>query len=270
MKETAGQIEMWLRNAEANRSILEERAIPWEQLRVPVRLPVTVAGAGFSLTEALYQMDRTFIVANQSSAPYLMYRQVLPSWVVISDGGEAVRERLAYTLEGVWRPQFVVSTFVHPPLLRELVKGGFPVAYFVHGAEDHPEMTQKLVDLAPDKGGEVPCIAQLGSVVNASVALVHGALGPEDHRPLYLGGVDFGYPKWPLLRVADIRKVGRSWVPVAAKDGGIPVTVFGYKTTKQHIEYYNMLRYLVATLPRKMYTLVDGVLNDFMETRRVE
>lgn len=270
MKETAQQIEMWLENAEINRALLDRWARPWRHVSIPPGFPVTIAGAGISLAEALYQMDKSFIVANQSSAPYLMYRNIRVGMVVISDGGSAVIERLGYLLAQSERPQFVVSTFVHPPLLRRLLDEGFPVAYFVHGSEDQPDMTQKLVDLAPPEGGEVECVAQLGSVVNASVVIADALLGKNDERPLYLGGVDFGYPRWPILRVPDIIDVGGYWVPGTGKDGGVPITVFGYRTTVQHVEYYNMLKFAVSKLDRNVYAIVDGILNDFMETRRVE
>lgn len=270
MKETAGQIEMWLRNAETNQELLKGWARPWRQVRIPPGFPVTVAGAGISLAEALYQMDRSFIVGNQSSAPYLMYRNIKVGMVVIADGGPGTMERLGYVLAQSERPEFVVSTFVHPPLLRELVDKGFPVAYFVHGSEDHPDMTQKLVDLAPPEEGEVECVAQLGSVVNASVVIADALLGRNDERALYLGGVDFGYPRWPLLRIPDIVNMAGYWIPGTGEDGGVPIKVFGYRTTAQHIEYYNMLKFVVSKLDRKVYTIVDGILNDFMETGRVE
>lgn len=210
-----------LRNMEANKAmfLIHARAV---MVDTKVTGSVTVAGAGPSLGTTLVPKS-DIVIANQSSAPYLLKVESRVDWVVVTDPGEAVLKRARYAVEEGKGIRWLVSTAVDPEFLKALVKNGREIFYFAHVLENDPKYNAAVEESLPSVGFALSML-QMGSVLSAQVGMAY--LMWPNISTIRLRGVDFGWSAWEYARVPDVIRKGDRWV-FDQKDETGEVTAFG-------------------------------------------
>lgn len=165
---------------------------------------VAVMGAGATLEELQgWRPDKeTLVIANQSSAPYLVWAGVPVDVVMVSDTSDATYARLEPILNrGDTRSiKWVVASKVSPKLWRALLVRHTFYYHAVYGGQGEAAEVYNMAVRTMFNDRSVPFFAQVGSVVNASVILAAWMQPKDRGLKVYLGGCDFGYPRWPRMR----------------------------------------------------------------------
>lgn len=238
--------ETMLKNARENTVLLTryERAVPLRPSPHWVEV-VNVVGGG---ADAKTWFKKGVVIGNQSSSPYIMYTGGRVDYIVVTDPGEAVLERLAYVLEEQLLVRWIVATTVSPRLLKQLIAKEYDVQYFVNALDGDGKFNNAVNNCLPP-GLKVPSVVQMGSVVNASIAIGH-LLFP---RAPYIGlsGVAFGWKAGCWERVPAIRRNGDGWSAYAELEHGECIYEDGslWVTTAPLKEYRKQFEWLVKNLP---------------------
>lgn len=261
---TKDMIPVWKENMKANQEALAKLPVI-KKVYFPVG-DVVIVGAGPTLVGAYRRLLRyKHIIANQSSAPYLMYKGITPEHIVIVDPSEAVLKRLEYPLaHELGGVTFWVSSMVHPKVLEKLLKTSADIAWF---ASFHQEIPDKEDYCIPDNKDPF-FVQQVGNVINASVLLAQEVF-PQS--PIAFCGVDFGYPKEfrPLMRVPSVVKERDKWRLINESEPGPYRRLFGYETSYAHLTYYDQLGIIRANSSgREWYTLTKGPMEDYCPYRK--
>lgn len=235
------------------------------------RKKIVIAGGGASLErlKGWVPDGDTLVVANQSSAPYLIWAGVPVDIIVICDGNEKAVERLAPIMgtREATRAKWVVASKIHPQLWRMLLVHHM---YFYHailvGGNEGDAVYNAAVK-AMFGGRTVPFIAQAGSVVNASVILAEWMRKPGQRMEVYFAGVDFGYPEWPRMRVPKVVKVEGELALKEEKEEVEVLEEHPYRTSQVHKIYLGQNRDVRKLMPKEMTfkTMTGGVLEMEME-----
>lgn len=204
---------------------------------------VNVVGAGPSLFQELRDF-KGITLANQSSAPYLALHNILFSHVVLVDPQEVVRTKIQFLLESPNTYCWFVSSFIHPTVMKALIDRGDPIYVFKHILHEDKEFNLDMEDMLPDWKEQPVSLAQMGSVVNASIGLA--SICYPNCSEIYITGVDFCWTPGGQQRIHDVVKVGpHSWAEVARTEFGPTARVFGKDTTPSllsYMEQFSMLR----------------------------
>jgi hypothetical protein len=206
---------------------------------------VNVAGAGPSLFPE--EDLRGIVLANQSSAPFLAFKNVRVSHVVLVDPGSAVMKRLEFVLASPNTYTWIVSSFIDPVLLRRLIERGDRIEVFAHTLHEDPDFNYEVLSSLPHWSQDILTVAQLGSVANASVALA--SCGWPNCTEIFLSGLDFCWVPADIERVPSIVQTGEhEWKTYFEHEHGTRVRVLGKDTTPallQYMEQFTALRQVI-------------------------
>lgn len=206
---------------------------------------VSIAGAGPSLFP---EKDlRGIVLTNQSSAPFLAFENIMFSHIVLVDPGTAVTKRLAFILDSPNTYTWIISSFIDPLLLRQLIARGDRIEVFAHTLHEDPDFNYQLLSSLPHWNQDVLTVAQLGSVINASVAIA--SCGWPNCTEIFLSGTDFCWDPNGIERIPSIvRETAHTWKTQFEREGGTRVRVFGKNTTPallKYMEQFTALRQVI-------------------------
>jgi len=262
---------------------------------------IIVCGTGPSLNNDFAALksasddERTVLIANHSNLATLLYHEIVPDLVVITDSQEPTFLRLKRDVmphfKGAMRRKhtcFILPTHAHPELVNLIDKNRFPVYMFhsiLSGDDPFRKLYNDTLANACGQGLKTFCL-QAGSVSNASV-LICNALHLLDKIPnvssVILSGVDYSYPNGitrceQVVWVDALRDFEVCEKPEFLGKEIRIVKYNGLHTSEEQVAYYKDLRFIYWNMienvkpgqePFKLYTSQVNFLSDFLPVRLI-
>ena len=256
---------------------------------------LVVCGSGPSLDNDLDKLtcNPAVIVANHSNLATLLYFNVRPDYVLITDAGSATYERLARDVLPHFDTsfiRFILPTHTSPKLVELLRAYSIEPYFFVNLATSIAQteeqnryndilqaMTPSLSYLDANGNSMVPAMVQCGCVSNASLIFaVFLALNGQPLKRVYLSGVDFSFPngfnRCTTVRYEDDRCIVEKNPPRHPNDPPL-MKLAGLDTDIVQFAYYNDLKFIASNLASMspklfdIYTTSQNFIADFLEVR---
>lgn len=273
MPATTEQKELWLQNARMNTWVNTKfKSLHTFEFPSYVKGIVIVGAGNSALNICDYKFTKkTFVIANQSSLPWLIYHKIRVDAVFISDAGINVWKKIQdfNGLRALKDTKFFITTAITPIFFTKWKAKAKNVFLFHAILNDDKDFIEELVNVF--KSANPMCVTQTGSVINMTLVWLQYALHCRDIE-VYLKGVDMGYPdKDGPMRIPTIRFDDQHFVIDYEYDCPESAVCYHpeipYVTSTTHATCYEQFKVIVKHLRYKIFTMDDNVCSKHMPIR---